>query len=313
MQILMAFLDVEFWASAFRLSIPLLLGALGGLMCERSGVVNVFIEGILVIGAFTASLFALWLGGPWYGVMMAGIFGALSGLILAWLTVTLKANQIVVGISLNIVAVGLTNFLFVVLLYRPGVVSRTAPFTLIRIPGLSEFPVVGRLFFHQHPLLYLAVIATILVYIFLYRTHQGLIVRSVGESAKVANALGVSPDLFRYISVVVGGALIGMGGSYLSLVEITTYQPGTVAGRGFIAYAAMIFGRWNPFGVLGAVLFFGAANALQFRIQGMNLPLPQLLPNMLPYILTLVALTAFGKTSPPADLGKPFVLESHND
>lgn len=303
-------MDVEFWAAALRLSTPLILGAMGAVLCERSGVMNIFIEGMMLLTALAASLGVATTGSIGSGVLIAALIGALFGLVLCLLAVTIKADQVVTGISLNLVASGLAIFLFMLLIFKPGgAVVRTPPVPVFKLPYLADLPVLGPLLFQQQPLFYFALLSVGAVFFFLYWTHQGLIVRAVGENAKAANALGISPDRVRYLSVVAGSALIGVAGSYLSLVEVNTFQPDLTGGRGFIALAAMIFGKWHPVGALGAALLFGTSESLAFRLQGASLPIPSQAFNMLPYVLTLVALAAFGGATPPADDGRPFIKE----
>jgi simple sugar transport system permease protein len=303
--------DIEFWAATLRVSTPLLLGAAGAVLCDRSGVMNIAIEGIMLTTALMASAAAAAYHNVWLGVTAAALVGAVSGLLLAYLTVGIKANQVVIGIGLNLVAVGLTSLLFPILCFDANnSIMSSPPFQRWAIPVLSDIPVVGRLLFDQQPLFYIAVVAVLFVYGFLTYTHPGLILKAVGENAKAANSVGINVTMVRYAALVAGSLLMGIAGSYLSLVEVTSFQPNLSGGRGFMALAAVIMGKWHPLGCAAAVLLFGFAEAFQWRLQGMGLPIPAQLPNMLPYVITVLVLAGVvGRANPPGDLGNPFHKE----
>jgi len=303
--------DVEFWGATLRVSTPLMLGVAGAVLSDRAGVMNIGIEGIMLISAFFASATAAALQNVWAGVGAAALVGGASGLLLAILTVWIRANQVVVGIGLNLVALGFTSLLFPLMCFDAEGRPLSSPlFGRWEVPLLSDLPIVGRLLFDQQPLFIIGAVTIALVTVFIYRTHAGLILRSVGENAAAAYSLGMSVDLVRSLALVCGSILIGVGGSYMSLVEVSRFQPNLTGGRGFMALAGVIMGKWHPVGGAGAVLLFGFAEALQWRLQGLHLDIPPQLPNMLPYVLTVLVLAGVvGKATPPGDLGVPFHKE----
>jgi len=304
-------IDIGVYAAMLRIATPLILGLAGCILCDRSGVVNVFIEGTMLTAAFCASFTAATFQNVWLGVGVAALAGALCGFIMALLTVGLKANQIVVGLGLNFVALGITSMLFSLLCFdASGNQLTSPPFERWKIPFLGDIPLVGTLLFNQRPLLYVALLVLGIVYGILYFTHPGLILRAVGEKAAVAYSQGVRVDLVRWIGVIIGSAIMGIGGSYIGLAEVTSFKPNLTAGRGFMGLAAMIAGKWHPLLGMAAALVFGFSGALQWKLQAMHLPIPEKLPNMLPYIATILVLAGLiGRAIPPGDLGNPFRRE----
>jgi ABC-type uncharacterized transport system permease subunit len=292
-----------------RLAAPLLIAALGELWVERSGVVNIGIEGTMLTGAFAGFAAAVATGSPTLGVAAAVGAGAAVGLVFATFAVVRKVDQIVVGMAVNLIALGATG-LGARARYAGG--APTAPTVpLLPIPGLAELPLLGPALFAQTPFVYAAVGLAAVAVLALGRTGPGLRLRAVGESARAADAEGVAVDRVRFGAVVVGSALAGLAGASLTLAHTDTFTEGMTAGRGFIALAVVIFGRWSGWGVVGAALFFGAANALQFRLQarGAEIPYPVFL--MFPYLVTLAALAiAGGRTRAPAELGRPYRREA---
>jgi simple sugar transport system permease protein len=305
------FLDIGLYASMLRTATPLILGLTGCILCDRSGVVNVFIEGTMLTGAFCASYWASIYHNVWLGVGMAALAGMFCGCIMAILTVRLKADQIVVGLGLNFIALGITSMLFSLLMFdSSGQQLTSPPFGWWEIPYLANIPVVGTLLFKQRPLLYIALLILGIEYCALYYTHPGLILRSVGEKASVSYSQGIRVDVVRSISVIIGSAIMGVGGSYFALVEVTSFKPNLTIGRGFMGLAAMIAGKWHPLLGFAAALIFGFAEAFQWKLQAMKLPIPEMLPNMLPYIVTIIVLAGIiGKATAPGDLGNPFHRE----
>jgi simple sugar transport system permease protein len=287
-------IDLALVASAFRLATPLLFAALGGVVSERSGVVNIALEGKLLAGAFAAAVAAEATGNPWMGVAAAVGAGMLIGLLHAVFGVWLRGDQIVVGVALNLFVAGVTQFLMA---YLYGSSANTPPF-----PGFGS---AGTLWFP--PLVWWALLLVPVVHLYLRRTRAGLRLEAVGEHPEAAETLGVNPLRVRFAGVVLAGALAGLGGAYLAL-ETTQFVKNMSAGRGFIALAAVIFGKWRPFGAAGACLFFGLAEAVQIRLQGFGIPTQFV--QMIPYLLTMVALAGFvGRSRPPAGLGKPLARE----
>jgi len=307
-----AVLGLNFFMATVRAAVPLIFAALGCIFAERSGIINVAAEGMMLIGSFTATAVAVTCDNLWLGVL-AGIFiGALLGLLLGLLTITFAADQIVVGITLNIIALGITSFLVRLWFPLAGGTdpTRTPLFPTLHIPFISDIPFFGPLLFGQGPLEYLAFAFVPLSYFFLFRTFPGLIVRSAGESARTVDTAGFNVYLIRYLGVLISGALCGLGGAYLSLGWVHVFIDNIPMGRGFIALAAVIFGKWNPFGALAASLLFAGADALQIRLQGANLGIRFEWLLMLPYLLTLIALVgAIGRSRPPAEEGIPYIKE----
>ncbi len=302
--------DLDLLAATVRLATPLLFVALGAMLCERAGVLNIAVEGIMLAGAFAAALGAVARPSAWVGVQAGLLIGALCGLAVAWLAVTVKAQQVVIGITFNVFALGLTSFLHTVYFYRPDAgIVRTAAFERWQVPGLSRLPGVGRVLFQQEPLVYVALLLLAALYAFLYRTAPGLALRATGEHARAADTVGINVTLVRYLATIAGSGLAALGGAYLVLAEVRTFQPNMTAGRGFIGLAAVVFGKWHPGGAFLATLLFASAEALQFRLQGTGWIDPSLM-STLPYVLTILALAGFvGRAQPPAEDGVPYIKE----
>ena len=291
-------------------STPLILAALGGLFSERSGVVNIALEGLMTIGSFFAVLTTLYFGNPWLGLILAMVAGGLFAILHAFFTVTLKADQVVTGVALNFLALGFSLYLTKLLFAGAGQtpVVKTKLETL-KLPFLSKIPLLGETFFNTLPTTYLAFLLVFLSYIFLYKTKFGLRLRAVGESPHAAETSGISVYKMRYFAVIVSGLFAGLGGASLSIAIGSEFNQNTVAGQGFIALAALIFGKWKPFGVFFAAIFFGFAVALSIIGQLMNFTkvLPSEVINMFPYFLTILALAGFvGKVEPPNAIGKTY-------
>jgi len=279
---------------------PLAYAALGGVVSENAGVVNIGLEGMMAAGAFTAVVASFYFHSVVLAVIAAAIIGAMLGLLLAYLAVTQRADQIIVGMAINVLALGGAAFMLSALFGQPGASPEVTSFSTL---GGSTATVMTYL--QRYALVWLAIIMCIVVHVFLYRTPGGLHLRAVGESPHAALTAGINVAKYRYLATIVGGVLAALGGAYLSIGEVDLYSDGMVAGRGFIALAAVIFGRWTPLGALGACLFFGFFSSLQIALQRANVP-AQLL-EMLPYVLTIVAIAGFiGRSRPPAADGVPF-------
>ncbi|GLI06078.1 putative ABC transporter permease protein YufQ [Paenibacillus tyrfis] len=298
-------------------STALIFAALGGIFSERSGIVNIGLEGLMVSGAFAAAIathFAEKAGmdgaAPWIGLIAAIIFGVAFSLIHAVATVTFNANQVVSGVVINFLAAGLTVYLVKILFEGSGQTETlNAVFTKVAIPGLSSIPLIGEAFFKAYPTTYLALILVAVTYYVIYKTPFGLRLRSVGEHPSAADTMGIRVSRYRYIGVMISGALAGLGGATITLTTTSSFSHNTISGQGFIALAAMIFGKWHPVGVLGAALFFGFAQALRNFVQlfdfAKSIPMEFLF--MLPYVLTILVLAgAVGRAVPPASLGEPY-------
>lgn len=280
--------------ASFRFATPLILAALGGIFSERSGVVNIALEGMILIGAFAAVYGSASTGNPWIGVLYSMIAGLAFAAILALVCVTFKANQIVVGTGINIFASGITIFLLQVLFGVKG----TSPI----VNRLPSFRVLG---VRYNPITYIALILVPVVWFIFFKTHWGLRIRSIGEHPAAADTLGINVNKWRFISVLISGVLAGLAGAHLSIGDGSAFVRNMSAGRGFIALAAMIFGKWHPFGAFGAAMLFGFAEAIAVRVDFAFIPSE--LISAIPYVLTLVVLAGFfGKSTPPAASGEPY-------
>jgi len=289
---------------------PLTLGSLSGIFCERCGVVNIAIEGMMLTAAFTGFAASFYSGSNEVGIAVAILTGALMALLHAVLSIRFKMDQIISGTVINLMAIGLTGYFNRVLFIGkvvPGV--RTLP--IIRIPLLSKIPFLGPVLFSHQPLVYAMMILVIIVHIVIFYTNWGLRTRAVGEHPRAADTVGINVFRIRYISVVIGGMVAGLAGAFLTLEAVGTFEKLMSNGRGFIALAAMIFGKWTPFGSLVASLLFGFAEALgvQFQIWGVTV-IPYQFLSMLPYVLTIVVLAGVvGRAVPPAAIGRPYEKE----
>lgn len=295
---------VGFLAAAVRISTPLLLAATGELINQRAGVINLGIEGAMLAGALASALGALE-GGPWFGVLVAIFGGAAVAGIFAVVAIGARADQIITGTAVTLGSVGLTGAIARTAFGAtgPGLSLPTLPTE--PIPGLASIPVVGPALFTQPILTYFAWLLVPLAWWFLFRTRPGLELRATGESSESARAAGVRVRTVQVTATLVGGALAGLAGATLVLAQVGTFAEKMTAGRGFIAIAIVVLGRWRPFGVLLAALFFGAANALQFALQAMGFSVPYQFFLMMPYLLALLGLAgAVGKARAPLGLGR---------
>ncbi|TPW11471.1 MAG: simple sugar transport system permease protein [bacterium] len=301
-------------ASSLRLATPLVFAAMGGLLCERAGVVNIALEGLILAGAFAAAVAAHATGSPWLGLAAGILAGSLVGLIHALATVRWRADAIVSGTAINILVVGLSAVLaraFYGVSGSTPTLPRSARFAEIEWPLLGNLPVVGPVLFHHIPLVYLAPLLALVVSIFLSRTRAGLRLISVGEAPDAARSAGLSVIRIRIMAVVAGSAVAAVGGVFLAIGHGSAFARNMSAGRGFIALAALILGQWKPIPVLLTALFFGTADALGIILQGVTIPglgiLPVQFVTMIPYVLTLLLLAGVtGRSRPPHALGRPW-------
>ena len=295
--------------ASLHLSVPLAFAALGGLFSERSGVLNIALEGMLLTGAFVSAAAVFLSGQVWVGIFAALVIAGLVGLLHAYLCISLGVDQLVSGLAINLATAGLTAFGARVLFDGSG--GQIEGLSPQSIPLLKDIPLFGSVLFNQDPLIYFLFLLVPLSTYLLFNTSLGLALRAVGEYPQATITAGVSVFLVRYISVIISGCLCGLGGAYLTLVHVRFFTEGITAGKGFIALAAVIFGRWHPVGATLACLLFGATEALQLRIQAFNLNIPYQFLTMLPYVLALFALVGLvGKSTPPAALGIPYERES---
>lgn len=293
-----------FLAAAVRVATPLLLAALGETVAERAGIINLGIEGAMLSGALASALGAS-AGGPWLGLAAAALAGLAVAAVVAGIVVYAGANQIIAGTAVTLGCVGLTGVIYRQAYGTGGAGLSLPTLPALPVPGLARLPVLGPSIFTQPLTTYLAVLAAPAVWWFLYRTRPGLAVRATGESVEHARAAGVPVRAMRAGATLFGGALAGVAGASLVLAQVGTFAERMTAGRGFVAIAIVVLGRWHPGGVAVAALLFGAATALQFVFQSLGLAVPYQFFLMLPYLLTLVALAgAVGRTRAPADLGR---------
>ncbi|MET8832711.1 ABC transporter permease [Micromonospora sp. NPDC004540] len=292
----------------FILALPLIFGALAGVLCERSGVVNVAIEGQLLMGAFSGALFGSISGSVWVGLVAAAIGGALISLLLAVFAIRYLVDQVVMGIVLNLLAVGVTGFLYERLMQTDATKYNSAPrFSNWEIPLLKDIPLLGPALFRGNIFLYLGLLLVLVIHIALFRTRWGLRTRSVGEHPTAADTLGVRVLRLRYRNVIMAGLVAGVGGASYTLA-LYSFTKNMIGGKGFIALAALIFGRWSPTGALLAALFFGFADQLATYLGAIGSSIPSQFLAMLPYLATILAVAGLvGKVRAPAADGKPYI------
>jgi simple sugar transport system permease protein len=294
---------------SLELALPLILGALAGVLGERSGVVNVGIEAQFLTGAFCAALFGTLAASLWAGLISAMLGGVLIAALLAVLAIKFLVDQVVVGVVLNLFAAGITGFLYDRLM-QPDAAKYNQPPHLsdIKVPGLSDIPLIGPVLFHTNVLVWLALILVFVIHFALKRTRWGLRTRAVGEHPIAADTVGVRVRGLRYTNVLVGGLIAGAGGSYFTLISSDAFNQNMTGGLGYIALAALIFGRWTPFGALGAALFFGFTQELANYLSVIGSPVPNQFLNMLPYLATIVAVAGLvGRVRAPKADGVPYV------
>ncbi|MEU1835709.1 ABC transporter permease [Micromonospora chersina] len=292
----------------FILALPLIFGALAGVLCERSGVVNVAIEGQLLMGAFSGALFGSISGSVWVGLVAAAIGGALISLLLAVFAIRYLVDQVVMGIVLNLLAVGVTGFLYERLMQTDATKYNSAPrFSNWEIPLLKDIPLIGPALFRGNIFLYVGLLLVLVIHIALFRTRWGLRTRSVGEHPTAADTLGVKVLRLRYRNVLMAGLVAGVGGASYTLA-LYSFTKNMIGGKGFIALAALIFGRWSPTGALLAALFFGFADQLATYLGAIGSSIPSQFLAMLPYLATILAVAGLvGKVRAPAADGKPYI------
>lgn len=291
----------ELLSSGLRMTTPILYTAMGEVFSERAGITNIGLEGLMVIGAVSSFIGVSLTGSLAIGVLIAIFCGVLINALFAYCVIYRHSDQIVMGMALNILAAGAASFVYRAVFGISQTPEKVEGFRQIRIPLLADIPVLGEVLFHQNLLVYLALILVPVCGFVLFRTRFGLHLRSVGEYPRAADSMGIKVYQTRFLGCVLGGAFGAMGGAYLSVAYMNMYVDNLVSGRGFIALAAVIFGKWKPKGVLLATLLFGFADALQMRLQAMSLGIPYQFMAMLPYLVTMVALICFvGKSVGPA-------------
>ncbi|MEA2065603.1 MAG: ABC transporter permease [Thermotogota bacterium] len=313
--ILEIFVNPLFYKMSLLSATPLIFGALGGTFSESTGVINIALEGIMLMGAFSSIVFTYITGNAWLGVLMAAVIGLGFTWFHAWASIRWSANQIVSGTALIIIAQGTTAFLMMPIFGQEGRTDIIARVPNVKLEFMESIPFFGEIFDDISAFVYIALLAVLISWILFYRTPLGLRMRAVGENPEAADTLGINVYGIRYFGVLMSGVLASLGGAFLSVGELGSFGENMTHGRGFIALAAMILGNWNPLGALGAALLFGAAEALNLQLQSStavtvsNAIKP--LFNMLPFVVTLVVVGGFiGKTRAPAADGEPYEKES---
>lgn len=294
-------------ASGIRLATPYLYAAIGEAFGQRSGVLNLGVEGQMLLGAFAAFYVAFTTENLWLGVLAAMLVGALMGLAMAYITVNLNAVQGISGIGFYLFGLGLSDLLFQRML---GTLETVKGFSKIYIPGLSDIPILGDIFFRQNVLVYIAFLLVPAAWFVLNKTTLGLKIRAVGENPEAADSLGVSVARVRYFTIILGGTLSGVAGASLSIALLNVFQQNMTSGLGFIAVALVYFGAWRPWGILGGALLFSMVNSLQLWIQVLGIPIPSDIAVMMPYVLTILVLVAtVSRVRAPSALTRPFERE----
>lgn len=294
MDILESIFSMNMLIATLRMAVPLVIASIGSVLCERSGIINLGIEGMMLVGAFGAVAGAHATGSPWLGVLTGILVGGVFGLIHAVLCIKFRTNQAVSGVGINIFASGLTIVLCRAIWDSDGSSGTVEQVSNITIPLLNKIPVVGELFTNQSPFLYITAIIVVVSWYIMYKSNIGLRLRTIGDHPKAAATAGVNVTKYRYICVILCGMLCGLAGAYLSVDQSNLFVKEMVAGRGFMALAATIFGGWNPAGSFFASLLFAFAQAIRINIE---MALPQRILQMVPYLLTLVVLIIFGRKS----------------
>jgi ABC-type uncharacterized transport system permease subunit len=296
--------------ATLRMATPIIFATLGEILAERAGVLNLGIEGIMLMGAMTGFIYTLGSGSLWLGVLAAALVGMLLALLMAFLAVYLGLSQHVSGLGITLFSTGLAMFVYRLKVGSPLVPPTVQPFKQVAIPLLSRIPILGSGLFNQYLLTYVALLLIPVMSILLYKTHLGLKIRTVGENPFAADTVGVNVNLTRTLCLVAGGALMGIGGSFLTLAHQNMFLIDVIGGRGWISIAMVIFGNWNPAkGALGA-LIFGLLDGLQLRLQGLGFRVPFDIFLMIPYLMTIVALIGVSRrASVPAGLLKPYRRE----
>ena len=298
---------------ALLLAVPLIFGAMAGVICERSGVINIAIEGQLLAAAFAAGVIASLTQSTTWGLIVAPFAGALISLILATFAIKFQIDQVILGFVINVLVIGLTGFLYKKLLIPYQDTWNSGPIlSPIEIPLLSKLPIVGPVLFKQTIIVYLMYATVILTHYYLFKTRWGLRTRAVGEHPTAADSVGIKVNALRYRNVIIAGAIAGIGGAYFTVGAVGMFSKEMTAGKGFIALAALIFGKWSPKGAVAAALLFGFADNLQVFLSIIGTAIPSEFLLMVPYIVTIIAVSGFvGKVRAPAADGIPYTRGSH--
>ncbi len=311
MEILGEILQVGFFAAILRIATPLILATIGEMFTERGGVLNLGVEGIMVLGSMTGFTAAYYSGSLWLGVLVAMATGALAALLMGFLTVTLGLSQHVSGIGTTLLCTGLAFFFYRLIFGQPSLPPNIEAFKAVPLPLLSKIPALGPVFFNQFALVYLALLLVPAAAFVLYHTPWGLSLRAVGENPRAADGAGVSVAKMRYQGLMLSGMLMGAAGAYLSMAQFNAFTFGVISGRGWVCIALVVFGQWSPWKCLAGALLFGFVDALQLRLQASGvIDIPYQFFLMLPFVMTIVAMALVSRSAtPPAALLVPFRKE----
>ncbi len=312
--ILNVFTNPTFYKSTLTQSTPLILAAMGGVFSETTGVTNIALEGIMLMGAFGGVMGSYFTGNPWYGLALGTFFGLAMAALHAWASIKYGADQIMSGTALILLAQGITGFSLVELFGQPGSTDLVRSIPLVDLGSFKNVPFFGQIFGNLSPFVYMAFASVVFGWILIYKTKLGLRMRSVGNNPEAADTLGINVYNVRYFGVIMSGLFAALGGAYLSIGELGQFTTNMTNGRGFIALAAMIIGNWNPVGAMSASLLFGGATAFNNQLQSqsiLNLSTnTQYIFGMIPYIITLIVVAGFiGKSRAPSADGIPYIKE----
>ena len=300
---------VNLMSGTLNISIPIMLGALTGVICSTSGVINIAIEGQLLLGAFCAAIATSVTGSLWLGLICGALAGTLVASLLALFAIAYRVDQIVLGVVLNTLVLGLTGYLYNAIMVPYGdTINNPNTFSLFKIPGLGDIPIIGPVFFDSTVFLYITYVVLALVQVGLFRTRWGLRTRAVGEHPVAADTVGIRVLAIRYRNVIISGLIAGIGGAYFTIGSVGAFGPNMSSGEGYIALAAMIFGRYRPFGAIGAALLFGFTTQLQSILSSINVPIQSDLLLLTPYVVTIIVVAGLvGKVRGPRAEGVPYI------
>jgi len=304
---------IGIFSTTIRLAIPVLFVALGEIFVQRSGMLNLGLEGLMLIGASCGFTVTFLTGNPLLGILSAMLLGGLVCLLMGYFSITLGVNQIIAGIAIWILGMGLSSFMYRIYVL-PGleVFPTITPLPPVEIPVLSQIPALGEILFKHNILVYFALLLVPLSIMILFRTTIGLKITAVGENPRAADSVGINVHRIRYLCIIIGGVMAGLGGAYLTVADLGAFMEGMVAGRGWIAFALIAFGMWNPLLILVGCLIFGGAQAFQFRLQAMGVGIPYFALLIMPYVViltTLVLMAKIKKRAPPAAMTLPYKRE----
>lgn len=298
---------ITYLAAAIKMAIPITLAGLGESISEKSGIINIGVEGIMLAGAFASFLISYWTDNLFYGIIAGIISGAAISLIHAIMSIKCKANQTIVGLAINFLVLGLTSYLFLMVFGQSNDLPSIKVLKTIEIPILSDIPIIGQILFNQDVFVYFTFALVAALTILFYKTEWGLNLHAVGENPRAADTVGLNVNGIRYLSCLANGVLGGLAGSYMSVVQFGFFIENITASRGYIALAAVTLGRRHPIGVFLSALVIGFAEALQYSLQTMGIPIPSQLFTMFPYVVAVVVLLfSIGKAKDPTALGTPY-------